>query len=194
MARLKLCVFTVIIQLAMAFSAVAQETRYIYDPAGRLIGVVDQEGRITIYEYDAVGNLLAIRRPEATAAVAITFVNPSIGHRGCQWRASASPRSCFMLLASTMLDRSCNICVHREPARVTSHVGSRRSPVPPRIIQSATSQGTSAYLSGHVMTARRLQGWDRRAGDPSQWSASPTSLSRGFSFGSVTEPSDRLVV
>jgi len=30
MAGLKLCGFTVIIQLAMAFSAVAQETRYIY--------------------------------------------------------------------------------------------------------------------------------------------------------------------
>src|SRR5688572_25471779 len=79
MARLKLYLLTAIIQLAIAFSAVAQETRYIYDPSGRLIGVVDQEGRITIYEYDEVGNLLAVRQPEATAPVVITFVNPGAG-------------------------------------------------------------------------------------------------------------------
>src|ERR1700739_1490940 len=36
--------------------------QYFYDDLGRLIRVVDQNGNFAIYSYDAVGNLLSIRR------------------------------------------------------------------------------------------------------------------------------------
>jgi YD repeat-containing protein len=64
--------------------ALGQETRYIYDPLGRLIAVVDQEGQTTLYEYDAVGNLLSTRRPDIATELEITFVNPSVGAQGTQ--------------------------------------------------------------------------------------------------------------
>lgn len=60
----------------------AQQTRYIYDAAGRLIGVIDAQGHATVYEYDEVGNLLAIRRPAVSDAVVITYVNPAAGLSG----------------------------------------------------------------------------------------------------------------
>ncbi|MGE3509630.1 MAG: IPT/TIG domain-containing protein [Vicinamibacterales bacterium] len=66
----------------ISVDAAAQETRYIYDPVGRLIGVVDPQGQVTVYEYDAVGNILAIRRPGTSGTVAITFVNPGVGLAG----------------------------------------------------------------------------------------------------------------
>lgn len=71
-----------LILLEVGQVAQAQEIQYIYDLARRLIGVVDPQGRTAIYEYDAVGNLLAIRRQDATGPVAITFVNPNRGTIG----------------------------------------------------------------------------------------------------------------
>ena len=62
--------------------AEAQEIRYVYDELGRLIAVMDEQGRTAIYEYDEVGNILAIRRTDATGAVAITFFNPNKGPIG----------------------------------------------------------------------------------------------------------------
>jgi len=62
--------------------AEAQEIRYVYDELGRLIAVMDEQGRTAIYEYDEVGNILAIRRSDATGPVAITFFNPTKGPIG----------------------------------------------------------------------------------------------------------------
>jgi len=62
--------------------AEAQQIRYVYDDLGRLIAVIDQQGRTAIYEYDAVGNILAIRRPDTTGPVAITFFSPKKGAVG----------------------------------------------------------------------------------------------------------------
>ena len=61
-----------------------QEIRYVYDDLGRLIAVMDQQGNIAIYEYDAVGNILAIRRPDTTGPVAITLFEPTQGPIGTQ--------------------------------------------------------------------------------------------------------------
>ena len=75
--------FTVWLVLVLALhSAQAQEIRYVYDELGRLIAVMDEQGRTAIYEYDEVGNLLAIRRSDATGPVAITFFNPTEGPIG----------------------------------------------------------------------------------------------------------------
>ncbi len=63
-------------------SLAQQEQRYLYDPLGRLIGEVNPQGETVFYDYDAVGNLLAIRRQAISGQVGITFVNPSAGTVG----------------------------------------------------------------------------------------------------------------
>lgn len=64
--------------------AFPQEIRYLYDALNRLVGVVDQEGNAAEYVYDAVGNILQIKRftVDPNAAVAITLVSPSKGSVG----------------------------------------------------------------------------------------------------------------
>jgi YD repeat-containing protein len=59
--------------------------QYVYDPLGRLIAVIDQHGNVATYEYDAVGNILAIERVDASAipgAVVIFLVLPNSGTAG----------------------------------------------------------------------------------------------------------------
>lgn len=82
MARLRLLVTSGLV-LLLAPSAFAQETRYVYDALGQLVGVVDPQGQTVLYEYDAAGNLLAVRRPDTGGSpVAITFVSPAAGTPG----------------------------------------------------------------------------------------------------------------
>lgn len=136
------------VQLAFAPLAVAQETRYIYDPLGRLIGVIDQDGRITIYDYDPAGNLLGIRRPETTTPVTITLVNPSIGVVGTQVEIlgvgfSALPTAnelAFNGVPAVVMAASPNRLVTQVPAGATSGpitlttpLGSATSPAPFRV-------------------------------------------------------------
>jgi YD repeat-containing protein len=42
--------------------AVADRAQYIYDDLGRLVQVIDGQGNVATYNYDAVGNLLSITR------------------------------------------------------------------------------------------------------------------------------------
>ncbi len=64
----------------------AQEIRYLYDDLSRLIGVVDQQGNAAEYVYDAVGNILQIKRftTDPTASVSITLVSPNRGSAGTE--------------------------------------------------------------------------------------------------------------
>ena len=76
-AKRNLCFFVgVILLLAARAADVHAEVCYAYDRLGRLVGVVDEAGRTGIYDYDSVGNILAIRRNDATSPVAITLVTP----------------------------------------------------------------------------------------------------------------------
>ena len=60
----------------------AGQERYEYDALGRLVRVIDAQGRVTDYVYDAVGNLLQVI-PGATAQVpAVTVVTPNAIRRG----------------------------------------------------------------------------------------------------------------
>lgn len=43
-------------------SAVADGATYLYDDLGRLSQVIDGQGNVATYTYDAVGNLLSIAR------------------------------------------------------------------------------------------------------------------------------------
>jgi YD repeat-containing protein len=66
-------------------SAQQAQINYLYDELGRLIAVIDQQGDVAIYSYDAVGNLLSIQRVNASDApgsVAISLVSPNQGPVG----------------------------------------------------------------------------------------------------------------
>jgi YD repeat-containing protein len=73
-----------LILLFMAQPAGAQQVCYAYDGLGRLIAVMDPQGRAAIYDYDPVGNILAIRRQDATGPVTIILVNPAAFGHGAQ--------------------------------------------------------------------------------------------------------------
>jgi YD repeat-containing protein len=46
---------------------------YVYDPLGRLVGVILQNGNTVIYNYDAVGTLLSITRQSSSQLAILTF-------------------------------------------------------------------------------------------------------------------------
>lgn len=68
----------------LAAPTYAQEIRYIYDQLNRLVGVIDQQGNAAEYVYDAVGNILQIKRfnVDPSANVSISLVTPSKGNVG----------------------------------------------------------------------------------------------------------------
>src|SRR5574337_1907201 len=73
-----------VFMVAVARPAAAQQTCYGYDEAGRLTAVVNEQGQTIVYDYDAVGNILATHRNDATGPVAITFVHPTTAVGGAQ--------------------------------------------------------------------------------------------------------------
>ena len=50
------------LSLALPASGQVQQRRYAYDAKGRLVRSVDPQGTVVTYTYDAVGNLLSIKR------------------------------------------------------------------------------------------------------------------------------------
>jgi YD repeat-containing protein len=61
--------------------------QYVYDRLDRLVAVVNAAGDVAVYQYDAVGNLLAIQRVNAAdipGAVGITFVYAETGTAGSE--------------------------------------------------------------------------------------------------------------
>jgi YD repeat-containing protein len=69
---------------------------YIYDEAGRLVGVIDQNGNSATYNYDAVGNVLSIARGTAAQPSLINFtpksgpVGASVTIRGSGFSSTAA--------------------------------------------------------------------------------------------------------
>ena len=63
------------------FALDATSFTYIYDEAGRLVGVVDPNGDTATYAYDAAGNLTSITR-RASAQVSIVEFTPNSGAVG----------------------------------------------------------------------------------------------------------------
>lgn len=65
-------------------SAWAGTERFDYDPLGRLIRVIDEQGRVTEYAYDPAGNILEVRTRSAGTVdpPVVTSVTPSSLRRG----------------------------------------------------------------------------------------------------------------
>jgi YD repeat-containing protein len=61
----------------------ADQAQYIYDDLGRLSQVIDGQGNVATYNYDAVGNLLSItRNTGGVGAPTITALTPNTGNAG----------------------------------------------------------------------------------------------------------------
>jgi len=60
----------------------AGQERYDYDALGRLIRVIDEQGRVTEYVYDAAGNILQVITGATAQAPAITSSSPATIRRG----------------------------------------------------------------------------------------------------------------
>lgn len=71
-----------LVALGTARPAQAQQVCYAYDGLGRLTGVIDGTGQAAVYDYDAVGNVLAIRRPGPAGPVTIYSFDPPGGLPG----------------------------------------------------------------------------------------------------------------
>jgi YD repeat-containing protein len=72
----------IVFSILSAAGAQNASIHYVYDRQNRLVGVVDQQGNVAGYVYDAVGNLLRIDRVNAdsiTGSLGITFVTPIRG-------------------------------------------------------------------------------------------------------------------
>ncbi len=88
MTKRMLCIFTilllVIVCASLPLSATAQQggtTTYVYDDNARLHAVISPTGEAVIYEYDAAGNITAIRRL-AGESLAILSFSPDEGLPG----------------------------------------------------------------------------------------------------------------
>src|SRR2546429_541641 len=57
--------------------------QYFYDDLGRLVKVIDADGNVAEYVYDAVGNILEIKRSTITELALLNFT-PSRGPVGTQ--------------------------------------------------------------------------------------------------------------
>ena len=62
--------------------AIAAQERYDYDPLGRLVRMVDGQGRVTEYVYDAVGNILEVRSGGTAVPPTVADISPSALRRG----------------------------------------------------------------------------------------------------------------
>src|SRR6266542_2760210 len=69
------------------FAQTSGEIRYLYDDGNRLIAVIDAAGNVARFEYDAVGNLLAISRYASSTVSIIDFTARS-GEVGTQLTVS----------------------------------------------------------------------------------------------------------
>jgi YD repeat-containing protein len=68
---------------------VADQVQYIYDDLGRLSQVIDGQGNVATYQYDAVGNLLSItRNTGGVGAPTITAFTPNTGNAGASVNVS----------------------------------------------------------------------------------------------------------
>lgn len=67
------------LMLCVASAAVARQggtARYVYDENGRLHAVLSPSGEAVVYDYDAAGNVRAVRRLGADALIIFTFTPP----------------------------------------------------------------------------------------------------------------------
>lgn len=77
------CVFLIATLAALCTPVYADQAQYIYDDLGCLSQMIDGQGNVATYTYDAVGNLLSItRNTDGVGAPTITALTPNTGNAG----------------------------------------------------------------------------------------------------------------
>lgn len=76
------CVLLIGALCGVLLSALAGQEHYDYDALGRLIRVIDEQGRATEYVYDPAGNILQVITGETAQPPAITGISPNSLRRG----------------------------------------------------------------------------------------------------------------
>ena len=82
MLRLALRVLAVVVAMSGGLVQAAS-VQYVYDELGRLVAEVDAAGEVTVYTYDAAGNLVSVSR-DAAAQIGLIAFTPSRGKVGDQ--------------------------------------------------------------------------------------------------------------
>jgi YD repeat-containing protein len=131
-----------------ALHAQSSPITYVYDPLGRLVGVVDGTGESAVYVYDAVGNLLSIER-HSSATVSIIQFTPSSGAIGASVTIygtafSATPSQntvTFNGTAATVTSSTTTQLVATVPAGATSGTIAVTTPI-------GSAAGTTSFVVG----------------------------------------------
>jgi YD repeat-containing protein len=137
---------------------------YVYDDLNRLIAVVDQQGNVATYAYDAVGNILRIDRFDTAGIpgpVGITLVSPNTGKVGTAVQIfgkgfSATPSQnslTFNGTLATVTEAAPNRLVTSVPTgattgliMVTTPLGSATSPTPFTVVGSIAIDPTTVTV------------------------------------------------
>ena len=88
-----LSVVTCVLLLCVLVSTptIADQAQDIYDDLGRISQVIDGQGNVVTYTYDAVGNLLSItRNTGGVGALTITAFTPNTGNAGISVNVSVT--------------------------------------------------------------------------------------------------------
>lgn len=156
--------------LACAIGVSAQTVRYVYDAAGRLVAVIDQNGDAAIYTYDAVGNVLSIARQSAGVVSVLEFfpkagpIGQNVTLYGTGFSATASQNTVtFNGTSATIVSATTTQIVATVPSSATTGT-----------IAVTTPSGNATSSSSFSVTASSA---------PTISSFSPTS---GVSATSVT--------
>ena len=91
LAQWRRCFLTMALGLTLLqpVPTIADQAQYIYDDLGRLSQVIDGQGNVATYQYDAVGNLLSItRNTGGVGAPTITAFTPNTGNAGASVNVS----------------------------------------------------------------------------------------------------------
>src|SRR5579859_5624668 len=163
---------------ALLQGPVSGPVTYVYDDLGRLIAAIDAAGNAAVYSYDAVGNILSIRRYNTATDLSIISFNPTSGSAGSPvtitgtgFSASASQNSVsFNGVLATVTSATPNQIVTSVPAGATTGPLTVTSP-----LGSTTS--ASAFHVGPATGAPVINGFT-----PAVGSAGATITISGSNF------------
>jgi YD repeat-containing protein len=217
-ARVSLASLTLSALGGGAMAAAAPAIEYAYDERGRLVVVADQQGNVAVYVYDAVGNIVAIRRIDSAdlpGAVAIGVVTPGRGRVGTivsifgKGFAGTTGQNVvtFNGLPAAVSDAAPNRLTvtvppgaTSGPIRVTAPPGTATSPSPFRVLGTLTIDPPSAVVvPGGTQQFSAFEGptpaavlWSVNGvvgGEPTVGSISPTGVFTAPGPGLAPPPS-----
>ncbi len=116
----------VLLLLLFAWAVPADAITYIYDELGRLVGVVDPTGNTAVFNYDAVGNILAVQNYPSSTVSIIEFtpnsaiVNATVTLSGTGYSTTPSQNTVkFNGLTATVTSSTATSIVTKVPVGAT---------------------------------------------------------------------------